>query len=190
MLKSLFASLAVLTFASAASAQVIYEPIKYQHALGDTYLYYGGSNPRVFEQARSHYQLYNQPRSYDGHGHERTTIRKGLTGQAPYVYTDAAPYVNASLYGYTAVDARNEAYASVPTYFRKRDLLAAGVVQADGSLVVPANARPLPVVRVVRRTVVAPTTRPTPKAIIIIPKRPAGPQKAPAASDKSLTLAE
>src|SRR4051812_23031904 len=102
MLKTLFAaSLAVLSLASAASAQVIYEPVKSQYLLGDQYLYYGGSNPRVFQQAWSHYQLYNQPRSYDGHGHERATIRKGLTHQAPYVYTDAAPYVNASLYGYT-----------------------------------------------------------------------------------------
>jgi hypothetical protein len=190
MLKSLFAaSIAVLSLASAASAQVIYEPVKYQYSMGDTYLYYGGSNPRVFQEAWSHYQLNNQPRSYDWHGHERTTIRKGLTGRAPYVYTDAAPYVNASLYGYTDLDARNEAYSNVPTYFRKRDILAAGVVQADGSLLVRADARPAVPVRVVRRVIV-PATQPLPKAIIIIPKRPLAPQKAGAASDKSLTLAE
>ena len=36
-------------------------------------------------------------------------------------------------------DARNEANANVPPYFRKRDLLAAGTAQADGSVVVRAD---------------------------------------------------
>jgi len=188
MLKSLFASLAVLCLASAASAQVIYEPVRYQYELGDTHLYYGGSNPRVFEQARSHYELYNRPRAYDAHGHELATIRRGLTNQAPYVYTDAAPYMNASLFGYTANDARNEAYANVPTYFRKRDLLAAAIVQPDGTLVVPADAKPVSHTIIVRR--MRSTTQPTPKAIIIIPKRPAAPDRAPAASDKTVARAE
>ena len=188
MFKAVVASVALLAFASVSSAQVIYEPVKFEHRFADTdqVVYYGGSNPRVIEHARSHYALYNQPRSYDGHGHERATIRKGLTGRAPYVFTDAAPYVNASLYGFTDVDARNEANAAVPTYFRKRDLLAAGVVQADGSLIVPANAKPAPTVRVVRRRLSA--TQPTPKAIIIIPKGLLTPKKP--GSDKSLTLAE
>jgi hypothetical protein len=189
MLKSsLLASLAVLCLAPFASAQVIYAPVQYQYPLGDTYMYYGGSNPRVFEHARSHYDLYNRPRAYDAHGNELATIRQGLTTQAPYVYTDRAPYMNASLYGYTPNDARNEAYANVPTYFRKRDLLAAGVVQADGSLVVPADAKPMVNTVVVRR--MRATTQPIPKAIIIIPKRPAAPERAPAASDKSVARAE
>lgn len=189
MFKSLLASVAVCCLTSAAaSAQVIYEPVKFQYTLGDQYLYYAGSNARVFQRAWSDYQLYNQPRSYDGHGHERTTIRKGLVGRAPQVYTDAAPHVNASLYGYTDADVRNEANANVPTYFRKRDLLAAGVVQADGSVVVRADAKPVASVRVVRRVRV-PATNPTPKAIIIIPKRPAAPV-APAASDKSVASAQ
>ena len=190
MLKSLsLACLAVVCLAPAASAQVIYAPVQYQHTLGDTVLYYGGSNPRVIEQARRNYALYNRPRAYDARGHELATIRKGLTRQAPYVYTDAAPHVNASLYGYTAADARNEAYANVPTYFRKRDLLAAAVVQPDGTWLVPADAKPVASTVVVRRMPTA-ATQPTPKAIIIIPKRPAAPERAPAASDKSLTRAE
>ena len=116
-----------------------------------------------------------------------TGLVPGLVGRAPKVYTDAAPYVNASLYGYTDGDVRNEANANVPTYFRKRDLLAAAAVQADGTWLVRADAKPATVVRVVRRAV--PATNPTPKAIIIIPKRPAAPA-APAASDKSVAAAE
>src|SRR3954469_8901124 len=122
MFKALLASVTFLAFASVCSAQVIYEPVTFQHRFADSdqVVYYGGSNPRVIENARQQYALYNQPRAYDGHGHELTTIRKGLTLQALYVYTDALPNVNASLYGFTDLDARNEANANVPTYFRKR----------------------------------------------------------------------
>ncbi len=120
MFKAVFASVAVLALTTAASAQVIYEPIRYQHALGDDQvLYYGGSNPRVIENARRTYQLYNQPRATTSRAASRTTIRKGLTGGGPYVYSDVAPYMNLSLYGFDAADARNEAYANAPTYFRK-----------------------------------------------------------------------
>ena len=50
-------------------------------------------------------------------------LHAGLIGRpAEYVYSDCRPGVNVSVYGYTSVDARNEAYANVPTYFRKRDL--------------------------------------------------------------------
>lgn len=171
MFKTALASVALLLLASAASAQVIYEPVQYEYSLGDgEVLYYGGSNARVIEQARRTYKVYNQPRSYDGKGRERATIRKGLTGQAPHVYSDLMPYVNLSLYGFTDVDARNEAYANVPTYFRKSDLLKAAVVKEDGSRVVPAQAKP--VTEPIERKAASSTQRVRPRAIIIIPKGP------------------
>lgn len=184
MFKTALASVALLVLASAASAQVIYEPVKYEYSLGDgEVLYYGGTDSRVVERARRMYKLYNQPRSYDSNGRERATIRKGLTGQAPVVYSDIAPYMNVSLYGFSAADARNEAYANVPTYFRKGDLLDAAVEAEDGTLVVPAHAKPVsePVMRKSERR----SQRVRPRAIIIIPKAP----KAKAA-DKSVAAAE
>jgi hypothetical protein len=89
------------------------------------------------------------------------------TEQTAPVYSDAAPHINLAPYGYTAVDAMNEANANVPRYFRMRDLLSAGKVSADGTLTVPADAQPMQ--RVV--TPAAPTTRPAGQAIIIIPRR-------------------
>lgn len=184
--KSVVAAVAaVVSLHSAAGAQIIYEPVRYQYPVGsDRVMYYGGSNPRVFEYARRLEALYGQPRAYDWKGRELTTVRRGLTTAAPYVFTDVAPYVNASLYGYTATDARNEAYANVPTYYRKRDLLRAAVPAGDGTWVVPAQARSLDrPVRTAAPAGVGPTTRPLPKprAIIIIPKnRPAArPQAKP-----------
>jgi hypothetical protein len=92
------------------------------------------------------------------------------------VYSDVVPYINLAddsytSYGsYTPNDARNEAYHNVPRYFRKSDLLRAAVEKEDGTLSVPAYAKPRMDVTVVRPFGM--TTRPmTPKGtILIIPK--------------------
>ena len=61
------------------------------------------------------------------------------------VYSDSVRMVNLadnSYTGYssmTAADARDEANANAPRYFRKRDLLRTGYMMRDGSLVVPAQ---------------------------------------------------
>jgi hypothetical protein len=125
---------------SAASAQVIYEPVRYQYNVAGATVYYGGHDHRVLDMI------------------ERDVIRTSYSSVATSehvvkrarVYSDAVPMVNLadkSYTGYssmTAADARNEANANAPRYFRKRDLLRTGYVMRDGSLVVPAqlSARP------------------------------------------------
>jgi hypothetical protein len=93
------------------------------------------------------------------------------------VFTDCVPFRDASRFGYTQADARNEAYANAPTYFRKADLLESAIPTAEGAWVIPANA---PNVYVARPAVTYPvsprmrTTAPTttkPGQVIIIPKR-------------------
>jgi hypothetical protein len=106
----------------AASAQIVYQPVQYQY--GDTAkFYYGGANPAVIEFGCS--QPYPGP--------DQLTI-----------YSDARPYENVAIYGCTISDARDEAYANVPRYFRKRDLLAAAQPVPDGTLVVGPQSQPVP----------------------------------------------
>jgi hypothetical protein len=155
--------LALLAGGSIASAAIVYEPVTYQHrgANGSLY-YYGGRHPDVVADARCREWCLR----YSDPSYQTGFIAHGV--QPPAVYSDCAPYMNLSAYGYTAADAHNEALANQPRYFRKADLLPAGHVDADGDLIVPADAQPVPSLR----RVAPPTTQPTPHAIIIIPKSP------------------
>ncbi|MGD1277354.1 MAG: hypothetical protein ABR964_09035 [Tepidisphaeraceae bacterium] len=121
MFKWMFVSAWLLCSASAGIAQIIFEPVQYQYGTAVKF-YYGGSDPATLRR---------------GFCHGRTD----LSAQLPRVYTDQLPDLNAALYGWTTADARNEAYASVARYFRKADLLLCGVVQPDGTIVVPAAAQ-------------------------------------------------
>jgi hypothetical protein len=180
MLRS-FAVVLSLTIlpASVASAQMIFAPVQYQYGEGANRYYYGGDDPAVFyraEQRRRLDELGDHPltseRYTDAYVHRR------LTGQLDRVYSDAAPHVNARIYGYLPVDTANDAYANVPCHFRMADLLASAVEQPDGTRVVSPYAKPI---RKAEKLVAAPTTRP--RAIIILP-RPAIKR-----SDKLLTTA-
>lgn len=158
MLKA--ALLFTVVLGSAATAQVVYTPVEYQYGTGNDRYYYGGSDPRVHERAA------------------RAAAARAIRGVAntlPQVYSDALPFQpNAAVYGVTASDARDQAYASVPRYFRKKDLV--GKVEADGSITVPATA-PQAVSTPVTRPAATPTTKPG--VIIIIPKsKPAAAQVA------------
>jgi hypothetical protein len=137
---------------SLAQAQVIFQPVQFQYGSGNDTYYYGGSDPAVFAKA------------------ERTAAARQIRGVAdtkPQIYSDAIPHQpNAAVYGVTAADARNQAYASVPNYFRKGDLV--GHPQADGSVVVPPTAGGETVIVRPAARALAPTTRPG--VIIIIPK--------------------
>src|SRR5690242_4045580 len=98
--------LAALLFAcvvvSSASAQIIYEPIRYQYG-GQTPWYYGGSDPDMFRFAqRSHSEAHDGFFSARGNymtHHEVSYVR-------PHVYVDHMQRANAANYGYTADDAR------------------------------------------------------------------------------------
>jgi len=177
----------VLTFFCACAAapavfgQIIYENVRYQRvsADGQTY-YYGGSEPRTHYWAEVQSALdahcFNRHRYGAFSGGDRC-LGDGRVSDRPRVYSDSLPYRNAARYGMTADDARNEAVRTAPLYFRKADLIRAGEVQPDGSIMVPSHPR---MVIVVDRNARRPrgdgkTTKPaTTGKILIIPKaRPA-----------------
>jgi hypothetical protein len=166
------AAAAVLMFASTSlvNAQTIYAPVQYQYGTGEHRYYYGGSDPAVFERAeqkRCFDELTDVPCASERYTH--AYVHRRLVGRLERVYSDCAPHVNARAYGYLPVDAANEASRNVPLYFRKADLLHAGVVQPDGSVVVPAQARPATgVLGVERRATTRPVVRP--RAILILPR--------------------
>jgi hypothetical protein len=130
----------LLVVASSASAQVIYEPVEYQHTNGMTY-YYGGNDPSM-KHYIEHVKCRNGYPSAITGGHSNSLRHTlGQIGEQSYVFSDCLGYRNAAVYGYTSVDARNEANNAVPRYFRKSELLEAAVPQADGTFVVPASGK-------------------------------------------------
>jgi hypothetical protein len=168
----------LLVSASQSFAQVIYEPVRYQY--GDQKkFYYGGSDPRMIEQAmgpRDAAGRWGRVNGYDFVSSNIHTHRE-VNDEPERVYTDALGFENARIYGFTANDARNEAYANIPTYFRKADLLRAAV-PTPGAWIVPAQAQPIP--PGVTVTNGQPTIRLTPattrrasfpKPLFIIPKK-------------------
>ena len=122
MRSRLLAIVASLGLCSAASAQVVYEPVQSQYRSGITF-YYGGQNPRVFEHAREIEACRTD---------HRADYLPRVTAPAQLVFSDCLPRLNAYAYGYTSTDARNEAFARVPRFFRMADLLAGAVPSVDG----------------------------------------------------------
>lgn len=176
------AVLVVTLFASQSFAQIIYEPVRYQHGTDYKY-YYGGSDPAVHRWAERELQQRAEGRatygwfSGDDHRYHRELFN-------PYdaVYSDEIPFTELSRFGYTENDARQEAYANVPLYFRKAEILATAQRDLDGSLVVPAA--PQIVAHVYERPQPA-TTQPASRGvIIIIPKK--APQVKPVAREIAL----
>lgn len=183
------ASLAVCLLgivSSAASAAVIYAPVQYQYrdpSMNAPAFYYGGSDPQVFDEAANRQQRFNTGpsghyigTSYAGEGRFAYNLANStIANVLPVTYTDAmAPGINAYPYGFSISDARNAAYANVPLYFRKRDLMASAYVAQDGNVIVPVQA-PLPGTIEIKpshgattQPATAPTTTPSP--ILIIPK--------------------
>jgi len=181
MLRCVAVALCSIVLSSSAFAQVIYEPVRYQYqtASGGNY-YYGGTDPRVHAVAG-----YGAACGFHGYAMNLHNFDGGNSFNQPspmynmpVVYTDCIPYRNAAYFGYGAADARNEAYANSPTYFRKADLLASAIPTAPGTWVVPASApNYVPMMQgdsMRYSTTMHSTTSPTgarPGQIIIIPKR-------------------
>jgi hypothetical protein len=169
MYRRFAAFLFLLSIASTSFAQVIYEPVRYQHGSEQNRYLYGGSDPRLHgfasvdaSRVGYHYGGINFHR-FDG---GNTFNQPSPMYNRDRVYSDYVGRIDASLFGYTVADARNEAYANSPTYFRKADLLANAIVMPDGSRVVP-NVAPIVTVEPVR--MYAPV-QPRRGQIIIIPK--------------------
>ena len=175
MLRSIAATaVVVFTLSSASLAQTIYAPVQYQYGEGRHRYYYGGSDPSVFamaERRRALDEFSDYP--YSSTRYNYAYLHHRLIGQLDRVYSDVVPYTNARVYGYLPVDAANDAYANVPRYFRKADLLRAAVELPDGSNVVPPQARPVVDENGDRLNRVATKPVVKPRAILIIPKKPA-----------------
>ena len=173
MLRSTFApALAAVVLSavvsSSASAQVIYEPVRYQYGDALKY-YYGGNNGAMHAYADQVLCRNGYPSSmYGNYTSLYNTL--GQIGEKKLVLTDCMPLRNAAVFGFDANDARNEAYANVPRYFRKGDLLNAAVTAADCTLVVSAQAMPRAEggMRDMRS---ASPVEPKPRAILILPKK-------------------
>ena len=163
-----FAAVLLGVLASSASAQVIYEPVQYQYGAEMKY-YYGGSDPGAFAYADRVLCRNGFPTAANPH-YTSLYNTLGQIGERKLVLSDCMPFRNAAVFGYTANDAHNEANANVPQYYRKRDILAAAVPAADGTLVVSAQAHPLPnaAMRDMRS---ATGVEPKPRAILILPKK-------------------
>lgn len=164
----------VLACASQSFGQIYYEPVRYQYGDQNKF-YYGGSDPRIIEHGygpRDAAGRWGRVNGFDFVSANIDTHRE-VDDEPERVFTDARGYENARIYGFTATDARNEAYANIPTYFRKSDLLRAAVPTEHG-WVVPAQAQPIPanMARPMIRVTPA-TTRGAmmPKPLFIIPKK-------------------
>jgi hypothetical protein len=151
------------------SAQVIYEPVQYQYEAGGQHYYYGGTNPNIHRWAHTPVGgagRWGRTNGFAFVSGNIDTHREVVDEHRVRAFTDAMPYINAHIYGFTATDARNEAYFNVPLYFRKGDLLNAAV-RVNGAYVVPAQAQPIRIDRD-RDGRDRPTT--TPRPVMIIPK--------------------
>lgn len=196
--KCLLALAASAIFASAAGAQVIYEPVRSQYGSGRDAFHYGGGDPRAVAHARERLDALKDFGAVREGRHGVGYVYRGVVTEPPaYVVSDRFPYLNAIAYGYTPTDARNEAYANVPRYFRKADLLRSAAPAVDGrSWVVPAQANPAAPadrgridVRPYRAPATGPATTPAamPRPLLVIPKKLL---QTPRASDKSVARAE
>jgi len=152
----------LLTCARFASAQIIYEPVRYQYG-DDQKFYYGGSDPAIIAFGCS--QLNSQSNDLP------------LT-----IYTDARPYENVAINGCTTNDAKNQAYANTPRYFRMRDLIAAANRLPDGTIVVPAQNQPAPVPAAAH---IIQSQSVWPRSILIIPR---GQSVPPPPSSNNMTI--
>jgi len=120
------ALVAIFVVSSSVSAQIVYEPVKFQYFQGKYgyVYYYPGSDPAMKRFI---------------HGDTNVNPHQIVT-QDFRVYSDNLPRQNAAWQGYVVSDAYNEANQNLPGYYRKSDLLRAGRVDCTGALVVPAFA--------------------------------------------------
>jgi hypothetical protein len=176
----LFAAIAALMIlSSAAAAQVIHQPVQYQFRAGTPY-YYGGSDPRVHERARLPVGGAGQWGRVNGYAFVSGDLNshRAVRDEPLRAFTDGMPFWNAAIFGFGPDDARNEAYANMPRYYRVENLVAAGHVARDGAIVVPPHAQPVSERHIIiRRTdrerddVEMRRRIPEPRPTLIIPRR-------------------
>ena len=141
-MRSVFIAIVICLLAPVAGAQILFLPVQYQYDLQRPF-YYGGSDPAVFAYAEGLRKIaWGRVNGFAFYSGDVRSFRE-VSSEPLRACSDQLPYENAALYGYNANDARMTAYAAVPRFFCKRDLLAAAVPLPDGSRIVPAAACPL-----------------------------------------------
>lgn len=158
------AALLACIVVSSATAQIVYEPVRYQFG-GQTPFYYGGNDPDMFRFAGREYS-----EAHDGFAAARGDImvHREVSQLRPHVYVDQFQRSNATVYGYTIDDARNDAYANATRYFRKRDIVAQAMVDTTGAWHVAPQAGSDRAGSIEIKPYVRPTV--APKQILIFPK--------------------
>lgn len=128
---------AIFSFNQSASGQTFYLPPQSQYG-GQNPYYYGGDDLRMHQLANVGV---DGSRSFGRvNGFEFVGPRGVVVRQHPRVYIDGFGYQNAAeLWGATPNDAYNDRMGSIPTYYRKSDLLESAV-EVDGVKVVPASS--------------------------------------------------
>jgi len=149
-------SMGLLFAASTASAQIIYQPVQYQY---DGF-YYGGDDPALFAKAHR-----------DSCALHIVAMHRPVSNVPLRVYSDCLPWANAALYGMTPNDAYNQAYGSIPRYFRKADLFFSADWTGD-ALVIPARAPAVSRIEIKTYRRRPPSTQPAaaPRPLLIIPR--------------------
>jgi hypothetical protein len=113
---------ATLCAASIASAQVVYQPVQYEyHTQTGRTFYYGGDNPGLIQWASKSDCL---GRARPGFGFIPVPRPSYTFISAPYPAADRPPLVISDcdplgITGLSVADARNQANARVPLYYRK-----------------------------------------------------------------------
>ena len=102
--------------AASASAQIVYEPVRYQYGDGQPY-FYAGRDPRIHEAARFPYAPGTTWGRVDGFAF--VNDRRAVTQRFARTFTDAFGVRDARPFGLTISDVANEAAARVPRYFSK-----------------------------------------------------------------------
>ena len=145
--------------------------MQYQYNVQGTLYYYGGSDPRIQACASEPItpgQTWGRINGYAFASGGISTSR-AVENEPIRVFNDFFGCFNAHFWGFTPADAMNDAYASVPRYFVKRDLLNAAVPSVGGGWTVPAQAQPI---RIYKSNGTRISDRPAsmPRPLMIIPK--------------------
>jgi hypothetical protein len=154
--------LLVGVLSSAASAQTVFEPVRYQYGQYSE-VYYGGRNPAL----TSGTYVYLPPALQAPYAVVRQNIPPVINGYTPggqgwpfyspymvgaspgrpvytpLLFSDYLPYHEVGQFGYTVNDVRNEAYANVPRLQGARDNVAAAAGPQPPAPAAPA-AQPTP----------------------------------------------
>ena len=181
--------LLVASAGSVASGQVIYEPVQHQYGT----VYYGGTNPALIATAKQtcadDLGAAGLPYYYRSFGYIPLpgTLYAGVGNKVVDERLLAlCDRGNFYCLGCTADEARNQAYANVPRYFRKGDLLATGI-ETEGVVIVPATPPRRGRIEIKPYAPTAPTNPPStltapatqPAPILIIPKNGLAPVDRP-----------